>query len=166
MAREALGQERFPGAEKIVLITHRRRHVKITHTFEIFLFVCLYLSQILRVLPRALAPGLRSGVRDLKLAVLRYVLTCQVCPAIHGTQRRSMSLPTEKPWLSQATRANQAWAARAQASLPRPLLLLPSPPQRLLDCFSGRNVLEQVSKEPPFRQIPSLPASSNLNGPN
>lgn len=40
-------------------------------------------DSILRVHPKTLAPGLLSGVRDLKLAVLRYILTYQVCPAIH-----------------------------------------------------------------------------------
>lgn len=62
--------------------------------------------------------------------------------------------------------ANDFEGANVQASLPRPLLLLPSPPQRLLDCFSGRNILEKVLKEPPFRQLPHVPASFNLIRPH
>lgn len=116
MAREALGQERFPGAEKIVLITHRRRHVKITHTFEIFLFVCLCLSQILRVHPRALAPGLRSGVRDLKLAVLRYVLTCQVCPATHWNPAAEYVVVNRKAMVV-SSNASQSGLGRQSASV-------------------------------------------------
>lgn len=163
-ARRACLVGLFGVIRNMSITMHRIRKTSRSHLQDILISMLISESNSPSP-PRTLAPALLSGVRGLKLVVLRCVLTYQVRPAIHGTQRRRTLLST-KSWLFQARRANYVRDATMQASLPRPLLLLPSPPRRLLDCFSGRIVLEQVSKEPPFRQLPSIPACFNLNGPH